>query len=72
MIRIITDSAADFELWELEKRNITCIPLVVMFDETEYQENVNLTKAEFYDLLAASKTLPKTAQASPPDSAGSF
>ena len=65
MIRIITDSAADFELWELEKRNITCIPLVVMFGETEYRENVNLTKAEFYDLLAASKTLPKTAQASP-------
>ena len=65
MIRIITDSAADFELWELEKRNITCIPLVVMFKETEYQENVNLSKTEFYDLLAASKTLPKTAQASP-------
>ena len=65
MIRIITDSAADFELWELEKRDITCIPLVVMFKETEYHENVNLTKAEFYDLLAATKTLPKTAQASP-------
>ena len=65
MIRIITDSAADFELWELEKLNISCIPLVVMFNETEYRENVNLTKAEFYDLLTASKTLPKTAQASP-------
>ena len=65
MVRIITDSAADFELWELEKRDITCIPLVVMFKETEYHENVNLTKAEFYDLLAATKTLPKTAQASP-------
>ena len=65
MIRIITDSAADFELWELEKLNITCIPLVVMFNETEYRENVNLTKTEFYELLSASKTLPKTAQASP-------
>ena len=65
MIRIITDSAADFELWELEKRNITCIPLVVMFNETEYRENVNLTKTEFYELLSASKNLPKTAQASP-------
>ena len=65
MIRIITDSAADFELWELEKLNISCIPLVVMFNETEYRENVNLTKTEFYELLSASKNLPKTAQASP-------
>ena len=65
MIRIITDSAADFELWELEKLNVTCIPLVVMFEQAEYRENVNLSKGEFYELLAASKTLPKTAQASP-------
>ena len=65
MIRIITDSAADFEPWELEKLNISCIPLVVMFNETEYRENVNLTKTEFYELLSASKNLPKTAQASP-------
>ena len=43
MIRIITDSAADFEPWELEKLNITCIPLTVMFGEEEYQENINLS-----------------------------
>lgn len=65
MIRIITDSAADFEPWELEKLHITCIPLVVMFGEEEYRENVNLTKTRFYELLAESDTLPKTAQASP-------
>ena len=65
MIRIITDSAADFEPRELEKLNISCIPLVVMFGETEYRENVNLSKAQFYELLAAADALPKTAQASP-------
>ena len=65
MVRIITDSAADFEPWELEKMNIICIPLVVMFGETEYQENVNLSKTRFYELLAASEDLPKTSQASP-------
>jgi fatty acid-binding protein DegV len=31
MVRIITDSAADFEPWELADRQITCIPLTVMF-----------------------------------------
>ena len=42
MIRIITDSAADFEPRELENLNIACIPLNVMFGQEEYQENVNL------------------------------
>lgn len=65
MIRIITDSAADFEPWELEEMDITCIPLVVTFGDTEYRENVNLSKKQFYELMAASQTLPKTAQASP-------
>ncbi len=65
MIRIITDSAADLEPWEYEKLNITCIPLTVMFGEEEYQENVNLTKDRFYELLLSSAEPPKTAQPSP-------
>ena len=65
MIRIITDSAADFEPWELEKLNITCIPITVMFGEEEYQENLNLTKDQFYELLLRSGHTPKTAQPSP-------
>ena len=65
MIRIITDSAADFEPWELEKHHISCIPLKVMFGEDEYEENISLSKNRFYDLLLDSGTLPKTSQASP-------
>ena len=65
MVRIITDSAADFEPQELTEKNIICIPLTVVVGENEYQENVNLTKAGFYELMAASEALPKTAQASP-------
>lgn len=65
MVRLITDSAADFEPWELKQLGIICIPLTVTFGETEYQENVNLSKVQFYELLASSKDLPKTSQASP-------
>ena len=65
MVRIITDSAADFEPEEMERMHITCIPLTVMFGTKEYQENVNLNKNEFYDLLRTSGEFPKTAQASP-------
>ena len=65
MIRIITDSAADFEPQELEQLHITCIPLSVHFGETDYQENVNLTKTQFYELLLHSEESPKTSQAAP-------
>ena len=65
MIRIITDSAADLSPEEYDRLNITCIPLTVMFGETEYQENVNLDKDTFYELLLSSEAPPKTAQPSP-------
>ena len=64
MVRIITDSAADLEPWEYESRNIACIPLMVCIGEKEYRENVDLTKDQFYELLATGE-YPKTAQASP-------
>ena len=65
MVRIITDSAADFEPWELEQKKIYCIPITVILGEAEYQENVNLSKDQFYELLAATGASPKTAQPSP-------
>ena len=50
MVRIVTDSAADFEPWELEQKNIKAVPLSVIFGEKEYKENIDLTKEEFYEL----------------------
>ena len=65
MVRIITDSAADFEPWELKEKNIDCIPITVMLDDAEYQENVNLTKDQFFALLAETGASPRTSQPSP-------
>ena len=65
MVRIITDSAADFEPHELEQLNIACIPLKVMFGNDEYEENLTLSKDKFYELLLSGSDLPKTSQASP-------
>ena len=65
MIRIITDSAADFTPQEMEQLGIACIPITVMFGDEEYQENINLTKDRFYELMLSSSHLPKTAQPSP-------
>ena len=65
MVRIITDSAADFEPIELEKLNITCIPLTVSLGGADYQENINLSKDQFFELLASTGDTPKTAQPAP-------
>ena len=65
MVRIITDSAADFEPAELKKWNIACIPIKVMLDDAEYEENVNLSKDQFFGLLASTGATPKTSQPSP-------
>ena len=65
MVRIITDSAADFEPRELELLQITCIPLVVSFGEESYQDGVELNKAQFYEKLLGSEIFPQTAQPSP-------
>ena len=64
MVRLITDSSADLEPREYEQLNITCIPLKVMFGETEYQENVDLSKELFYELLSGGD-FPKTSQPAP-------
>ena len=65
MVRIITDSAADFEPQELQQLNIHCIPLKVMMGQQEYEENVTLSKPQFFDLLLKLEGAPKTSQASP-------
>lgn len=64
MVRIITDSSADFEPAELEKMNIGCIPIPVTFGEREYRETVDLSKELFYELLEKEE-FPHTSQPSP-------
>ena len=65
MVHIITDSAADLEPREYEALGVTCIPLRVAFGDAEYRENVELSKARFYELLLSGGEFPKTSQASP-------
>ena len=65
MVRIITDSAADFEPQELQRLQVSCIPLSVIFGDREYRENIDLNKEQFYQLLSQADKLPTTAQPSP-------
>lgn len=65
MLQILTDSAADFEPDEMKKLNIRYVPLIVSFGDTEYQEHINLSKSNFYNLLEVESQHPRTSQASP-------
>ncbi len=62
MVKIITDSSADFEPDELKKLGIICIPLAVSFGNVNYKENVDISKEKFYTLMNESTEFPKTSQ----------
>ena len=65
MVRIITDSAADFEPAQLQQLDVTLIPLIVRFGDAEYEDGRDLSKSEFYDKLLSPGIFPLTSQPSP-------
>lgn len=65
MIRILTDSTADFSAAQLSQYNLRCVALTVSFGDEVYLEGIDLTTEEFYQKLPLSKKLPTTSQPSP-------
>lgn len=63
MVRIITDSSADFEPRELEALGVECVPMGIIFGDRAYRETEELSKERFYELLTSASELPHTAQA---------
>ena len=51
MIKILTDSAADFEQEEADKLNLSFLPIMIRFGEEEYADGVNLSHREFFEKL---------------------
>lgn len=66
-IRIITDSSADLTPEEIDRLKVEVVSLTVRFGERAYQDGVDLSKAEFYRLLAEGKDNPATSQPTPDD-----
>ncbi len=72
MVKIITDSASDFEPNELKELMIDCIPLSVNFGDEEYKDNVTISKDEFFEKLKNTTETVKTSQPSLHDIAEEF
>lgn len=64
MIKIITDSAADYAQ-NNNKDILEIVPLTIQIDGKTYKDGVDLKAKEFYDLLESSDSFPKTSQPSP-------
>ena len=65
MLIIATDSAADFEMEELQQMNVTYLPMSVNFGNDSYLENIDITKNEFFERLKSDPNFPKTSQPAP-------
>ena len=65
MVKIITDSAADFGLDEAEKLGITVIPMTIKFGSRLYKDRYEITPDEFYSKLSKADELPQTSQINP-------
>lgn len=66
-IRIITDSSSDLTPAEAQRLGVEIVPMSIQVGERSYLDGVDLDKARFYEILAAGKENPSTAQPSPTD-----
>lgn len=64
-IKIITDSAADFELNEAKELDLTIVSIILTIENKTYLNWYDLTKDEFYEILRKTKFFPKTSQPAP-------
>ena len=51
----VTDTTATLSQEFVKQHNIFVVPLFVIFGETAYKENVEISSAAFYQKLASSK-----------------
>ncbi len=66
-IQVITDSTSDMPKGMAEELGIRVVPIYLRFEEKTYRDGVDITKDEFYAMLAASPHHPASSQPNPED-----
>lgn len=64
-VRIVTDSSCDLSAADIERNQITVVPLTIRFGDEEFTDGVGLSAENFYEKMAASGELPSTAAPAP-------
>lgn len=62
---ILTDSACDLTPELQEKYDIHVVPICISVEDKNYQEGVDLTPQEYYELLRTASSIPATAHITP-------
>ena len=65
MVKIITDSTADFTAAEAAELGIDIVHLRTRFGDEEYVDGIGLSPMQFYEKLVESDVMPCTSQPSP-------
>lgn len=65
MVKILTDSSCDLSPQHCQELGVEMLPITVNFGSESFRANLDITNEEFYEKLAASPELPKTAQITP-------
>lgn len=66
-IAVVTDSAADLPLSEIDRLGIHSVPLRLFFGETEYLDKLSMSPSAFYRKLSSDAPHPQTSQPPPRD-----
>ncbi|WP_101843023.1 DegV family protein [Halobacillus sp. Marseille-P3879] len=61
---VLTDSTAYIPKKTRQSKQIHMVPLNVVFGEESYQEEIDITTDDFYDMVKENEELPKTSQPS--------
>jgi len=61
-IAIVTDSTAYLPKAFIDRHNIRVVPLKIHWDDTLFEDGIDIRPTDFYDRLATSSTIPTTSQ----------
>jgi DegV family protein with EDD domain len=64
-LKIVTDSSADMPPGWVEKYKINILPINIQFGDRTYQQGVDLSNDQFYDLVEQTQKIPKTSLPTP-------
>lgn len=71
-VEVITDSTIDLPEGTTNELGVKIVPVYLRFGEKTYRDGVDITKDEFYAMLASSPFHPASSQPNPEDFAGVF